>query len=499
MLKLSSCAGIVVLLSLSLLARAETTVDDLRSEVESLRKSMSDKHTERDVSRAIESKFSGQINAPVQTKAGRLKIGGLLQVWAYTIQNDNTGVVDLDQIAIDADATAPTNEIKDNDSFRIRRAELSFTLDITENITSVITVDFARENTFPFLPTNQANSDGGAAFLDSCGCEGELSDPRGLAAGAGTANRITKEAYIHYHDFVPHHDFKVGLFSRHLGEEGSRDDSQLDFAERAMISQLSYVRDLGLQVHGSWWDNRLEYWLGVFDGAGTAYQERGNRSDDNDEKDLAGTLRVFPVRNNETWGTLEVGYSLMNGVGGESAGHLPGTNPVNGLNRRVTTHSLEYIWLGYAPGGAVKGWWMRGEWGQYRDRFAPSEASSGLDVVSTDPAPFNIQGWNVSTGYRFDRMPCHEKLLRALRYMEFTFRYDVMQNFFFHDLVAPTRRFDVFKTQVYTAGINYQISENAKLQLNYNWVLEEDHVDKDDRQLREVRNNNLVLNLQVSF
>jgi hypothetical protein len=49
--------------------------------------------------------------------------------------------------------------------------------------------------------------------------------------------------------------------------------------------------------------------------------------------------------------------------------------------------------------------------------------------------------------------------------------------------------------------MNYYLSgNNVKLQLNYNWVREPSSSNsKDDRQLRAVRNDNAVLNLQVEF
>jgi hypothetical protein len=487
-----------------LAASEDDKVGALRAEVDGLRRQLSasgGSQPDKPVQAALNRRGWNE-NAAITTRDGRLTVGGLVQVWAYSIQNDSLGYADLDQVVPAGGETVVSNELGDNDSFRVRRAQLRFTLDLTRHLRSVVQLDFAREATaFPFFPTNQAAREGGAVSDLSCGCgptDVPLSSPA-FGRHPGRCNRMLEDAYLEYHSFVPHHDFRVGQFRRRLGEEGSRDDGALDFVERAMIAQLGELRDVGVQAHGSWLDERVEYWLGIFDGAGTAFQHRVNRPDDNDAKDIAATVCVRPVRKHETWGTLEAGYSVVAGVGGEAASHTPGTSPINGLNRRETAHSLQYAWLSYFPGGPVKGWWLRGEWGRYRDRFAPSEATSGLDVVSLDPAPFTVSGWNFATGYRLDQSACRERLHRWLRPVEFAFRYDVMENAFFHDLVYPERRFDVFKTQVYTAGLNYHIASNAKLQLNYNWVIEEDDRDLDDRQLREVRNNTLVLSLQVSF
>jgi hypothetical protein len=66
-------------------------------------------------------------------------------------------------------------------------------------------------------------------------------------------------------------------------------------------------------------------------------------------------------------------------------------------------------------------------------------------------------------------------------------------------------RHQVFKTSIYTAGLNYYIKgHNAKIQVNYNWVCEPDG-DHDGtgaggyRLIREVNNDNLVVNFQVMW
>ena len=93
------------------------------------------------------------------TKQGKLKIGGLIQVWYYSIANDtkgrgyNTNDGDPQDVA-DRDS----GEGVDNDSFRIRRAELKFSMDIHENVSGVVMIDPARmANSFPGLPDNTSN------------------------------------------------------------------------------------------------------------------------------------------------------------------------------------------------------------------------------------------------------------------------------------------------------------------------------------------------------
>jgi hypothetical protein len=481
----------------------QPTIDDLRREVNALRQQISERSSD-DLARRIghTDPFEDSVRGPATTKNGKLRIGGLVQVWAYAIQNDNLGLLDADQ-AVPGTGTAARNEEADNDSFRIRRAELRFDLDIHPNISAHVMIDAAREaSAYPALTQNQGSSTSGessVSFFDPCLCSGFIDDPRQIAAGAGAANRLLQDAYINYHGVVPHHDFSIGQMKRHIGNEGTRDNARLSFAERALITQPAEVRDIGALMHGTWVDDRVQYWAGAFNGSGTAFQQRSNRSDDNDAKDALFSLAVQPVRKHECFGTLEIGYSILYGIGGEAGGHTPGTNPVNGLNRRETVHTMQYAWASYRPAGVLRGWWMEGEWGNIRDRFAPNEVFTGLDVLSTDPAPFSIQGWYVATGYKLGES-CWEGLPSSIRNIEFAFRYECMENLFFHDLVAPERRFNVYKTQVYTAGVNYYVKgDSVKLQLNYNWVNEEDSVDRDDRQFREVQNNNVVLNLQVAF
>lgn len=195
-----------------------------------------------------------------------------------------------------------------------------------------------------------------------------------------------------------------------------------------------------------------------------------------------------------------MGYSYLYGWGGESGGRLGGTD---GLDRNKTRRQHQYAWGLYKPGGPLRGWWIRGEWGAYRDRFAPLDINGSQQF----PAPIELQGWYVSTGYRLSDSRWGDSLRNGgtiskhvLEPMEFTFRYDVMDNLLNPDIINPFRGTDVFKTQAYTAGINYYIKGNkAKLQLNYHWVDEDTDGGRDIRQMREVRNDSVVLSLQVAW
>lgn len=494
-------------------------------------------------------------NAKVTTKDGKLTISGLLQVWAYTIENDNVNYI--------ADRTH-TNELNDNDGYRIRRAELKFSLDVTEDITAVIAIDPTggdEGNTFPSFPSNQGLV-GQGVFADGSELTLEDLDPgfssgpdpdsnrhsesgipsqQRMASGFVRSNRVLQDAYINYHPaWIPHHDFTVGQFKAPAGEETYRNSGQLDFVERAMINQFGNQRDIGIMVHGWWWNERFQYWIGGFNTAGSfhnTFASLQNRSDDNDAKDLAWRLMLRPLWNHEKFGSLEIGYARQDGVHGESGrGYIYNFGNIvpssDGLSLQETNANRQYAWAWYRPGGPVRGWWLRGEYSSMTDRPLPGLGGTGtidgFKIVQLRPRPFDRNGWYFATGYRMSKSIWSERLqgsnnflVKMLNDAEFTYRYETFGNMLLEDAVyqvdddpsaVSTRytaiRTDIFKSSVHTIGLNYYWKGyNVRTQLNYLFVKEsEGHAvsptysaGPNGKRVREVNNDAFVISQQVQW
>lgn len=130
---------------------ADTTVDDLRKEVNDLRKQIAGKAEQRSapIVRAddlVASKYGP--GSPVVTKTGKLNIGGTLQLWYLHIQNDNHDWTNAALLGSDGG----NNSAFDNDTFVTRRLVLNFGMDITENISSFVLLDTATESVTISLP-----------------------------------------------------------------------------------------------------------------------------------------------------------------------------------------------------------------------------------------------------------------------------------------------------------------------------------------------------------
>jgi hypothetical protein len=152
--------------------------DDLRATVEKLKKEVEDLRKERAASKpvgtgvvdkVVENKYGP--NAPVTTKTGKLTLGGLVQVWYYSIRNDNLGFFG-DRAGGTQAGTGDTNEFKDNDSFALRRVQLRFTMDVHENVTAVVMIDpavgFVNRPCFNTnLGTSLRSAVGGGAATDA--------------------------------------------------------------------------------------------------------------------------------------------------------------------------------------------------------------------------------------------------------------------------------------------------------------------------------------------
>jgi len=518
---------VLAALVLSSAVRAE---EDVKAELAKLRDEVKQLKADKSASRPIEGRATAVTDqkygpdAAVKTKAGRLTLSGLVQVWYYGIQNDKLGV--FGDLTPGANRGGDTNEGKDNDGFRVRRAELKFTMDINENITAVVKIDPAREATsYPNLPTAtriSAPTLGLGAAPTGFSSSNFAQD---VAGGSGTTNRLLQDAYILYHSFVPHHEFQIGQFKPQFGEEGIRDSAQLDFAERSILGQLGDKRDLGVAVRGYWWDtDRFQYWFGAFDGAGNYLGTSGdfqNRADDNDQKDLLYRLLVRPLWKQETWGSLEIGGGSEFGFHGESGSYRALTTgaasdpaQVDGLQRAHTDAAVRHAaWAYYAPGSYLKGFWLRGEWQYIRDTNAQnavnmnSSTSAGAAVTfqQHSPAPMHVWGIYGSLGYKLSDSIWNDCGMPGwLRPFEFVARYEQFQNIWFMD-PAYSRRTNVANTKIVTTGFNYYIKgHNAKVQFNYNWVNESDNHAFTTAagvvsQTREVRNDNFILNFQVAW
>ena len=516
---------VALLAALSFGAVAHAEVEDLRAEVEKLRAEISKREADpgaatRRTESVLDSRYGP--NAKVTTKDGKLTIGGLVQTWYQYIQNDHTGIVRPG--GMNALPDKEPNGLNDRDTFRVRRTELRFNADITENINGFVLIDPSRENniTYTPVPTFPAHN----AVLTNA----RLATGTGQQSGNSIIPQLLQDAYINFHGVVPHHDFTIGQFKPPSGEEAWRNSGQLDFVERAMVTSINNVRDIGAMVHGSWIDGRVQYWVGAFNGPdGTVLTdpeivEGGNRVDTNDQKDIAERLAINPVWSTEKWyGRLQVGGARTDGLHGEGGQGYDLTLATNGLNRQRTWVSRSAAWVWYRPNGIAKGLWVRGEYGSDHDRYDPRfrtnllnlGTATGFPLVypngdafssagQANPAPVTVSGYYGAVGYKLsdsifaERLKnCSSFLGKMLHDTEFAFRFESYQNIAAESITAPDRSTDLFETRVFTSGINYYIKgHDAKFQINYNHVMDPTN---HDRGIHSFKNDVLVLNFQVMF
>lgn len=504
---------------------AATELEELRAEVAKLREAVNaqrlqNQPTSSPVDTLMDNKYGP--DAKVTTRAGKLELSGLVQVWYYSIQNDHLGLFH----DIGGTGVIDTNEHADNDSFRVRRAQIGMKMDIHENVRAYVMIDPAAEaNSFPQLAVGYkrlANVSPEFDLVNGPFLGATTANVRAVQQGTGTVPTLLQDALINFHHVIPHHDFTVGQMKTTFNEENFASDAALDFAERSFIGNQN-TRDIGAVIHGSWWcsdrnggvyqgagDNgRLQYWVGTYNSPGNLHNSAGpafNRSDDNDYKDIIATLMVRPLWD-DCWGKLELGYSYRFGRHGESGAGLPATAPVNGLDREKTWAMGHDGWFKYMAPGPLKGLWLKGETSWLHDRNAPGAV---IDQINNDfqlgdgggnadqARPFHTWGYWGAIGYRFCDSPlfcdCGNSMWKNF---EVLCRYEDAPNVTVADPAAPQHT-NVYHSRVITPGINYYIKgNNAKIQLNYNFV---DNPDGPiSAKFHNTKNDSLVVSFQVSW
>jgi len=188
----------------------------------------------------------------VEVTSGRIKFNGLLQAWFIGGNGGQT------------------------DTFRIRRAELKFTGEMSPHFKWTVMVDPSKalslNNTFTTV--------GGTTVVKD--------------TSVNQASRILQDAYITL-SYWKKVNINVGQFKIPLSLEGLQSSGTLD-TERALFASdrarggtFGDIRDIGLMFYGPL-TKRVDYQIGVFNGSG----ESQNDLDKNDQKAVAGRLVVRP-------------------------------------------------------------------------------------------------------------------------------------------------------------------------------------------------------------
>ncbi len=120
-----------------------------------------------------------------------------------------------------------------------------------------------------------------------------LDFPTGQQSNTGTApSNVTgtiQDAYLGWRP-SPNFGLRIGQFKEPISQEQTTSLRATDFVERSILDRLVPGRELGIMIHGKPFGGLLEYELGAFNGGGRSV------ADNNDEKEVAGRLRVSPFQ-----------------------------------------------------------------------------------------------------------------------------------------------------------------------------------------------------------
>lgn len=134
---------------------------------------------------------------------------------------------------------------------------------------------------------------------------------------AGTTPSIV-DAFVNV-KLKPEFQIRAGRFREPVGLEQLQSDAVAFFNERSVVSSYLPNRDVGIQIHGDLFTNRLNYAVGYFNGVEDG--QNGANSDNSNEKDVAARLFATPFINDKDSALAGLGFGV-----GASAGSQNGSS-----------------------------------------------------------------------------------------------------------------------------------------------------------------------------
>lgn len=199
---------------------------------------------------------------------GTIKFDGLIQIWGTKTQNDKDSI------------------FEDDDTFRLRRAEIKITGDVLQDTIKWGTMFDPARAIGANESTNQAKR-----ILQDMWITLEFPKVLGMAEPKSLFS------------------LDVGQFKIPVSMEGYGSSGKLDFLERATIARtFGDKRDIGLLARGDF-DSFL-FQLGLFNGEG-----QNVLNDENDQKNFNGRILIRPAKlaNVTLMKGLQIGFSFQDG------------------------------------------------------------------------------------------------------------------------------------------------------------------------------------------
>ncbi len=212
--------------------------------------------------------------------------------------------------------------------------------------------------------------------------------------GQGTTTLEDAYADIHYWQEF---QLLVGKFREPVGLERLEEDRALKFVERALPSDLVPDRDLGFDLHGNLFAQRVDYALGLFNG--TPDNTATADSDNNDGKDFAGRIFVHPFADTSLEYVRQLGFGIAGTYGDERSTTIDSTYKTVGQNV-FFTYAKGVIAAGpryrYSPQFSYywQSFGLLGEYVQNTQRLLlPSSKKAA------HPQPISNQAWQLAATY----------------------------------------------------------------------------------------------------
>lgn len=121
-------------------------------------------------------------------------------------------------------------------------------------------------------------------------------------------------------NFHPAFKLRVGKFKPPIGLERLQSANALGFVERYFPTNLVPTRDIGVQVSGEFFETRLGYEIGAFNGVVDGGQSTGGAGDrdSNNGKDVAVRLFAHPFRNTDYYALSGLGIGVAASWGNQN-------------------------------------------------------------------------------------------------------------------------------------------------------------------------------------